>query len=68
MPEYQVDPYRLLDDDLKDVYSYINNVSIFFIPVPKENRNFTRNRKKSSGRIVVDFRGLNEPTIFKIFN
>lgn len=27
MPEYQVDPYRLLEDDLKDVYSYIKTVS-----------------------------------------
>ncbi|XP_019767846.1 all trans-polyprenyl-diphosphate synthase PDSS1 [Dendroctonus ponderosae] len=26
MPEYQVDPYRLLEDDLKDVYSYIKTV------------------------------------------
>ncbi|CAH1128690.1 unnamed protein product [Ceutorhynchus assimilis] len=25
MPDYQVDPYRLLEDDLKDVYSYIKN-------------------------------------------
>lgn len=25
MPEYQIDPYRLLEDDLKDVYSYIRN-------------------------------------------
>ncbi|XP_066149723.1 all trans-polyprenyl-diphosphate synthase PDSS1 [Euwallacea fornicatus] len=25
MPEYQVDPYRLLEDDLKDVYNYIRN-------------------------------------------
>lgn len=23
LPEYQVDPYRLLDDDLKDVYDYV---------------------------------------------
>lgn len=27
LPEYQVDPYQLLDDDLKDVYSYIKQVS-----------------------------------------
>ncbi|XP_030749964.1 decaprenyl-diphosphate synthase subunit 1 isoform X2 [Sitophilus oryzae] len=25
MPEYQVDPYRLLEDDLKDVYTYVRN-------------------------------------------
>ncbi|XP_060525926.1 all trans-polyprenyl-diphosphate synthase PDSS1 [Cylas formicarius] len=25
VPEYQVDPYRLLEDDLKDVYTYIRN-------------------------------------------
>lgn len=29
LPEYQVDPYALLEDDLRDVYGYIRNVSIF---------------------------------------
>jgi hypothetical protein len=27
LPEYQVDPYHLLEDDLKDVYVYIRDVS-----------------------------------------
>lgn len=27
LPEYDVDPYQLLEDDLKDVYSYIKQVS-----------------------------------------
>lgn len=26
LPEYQVDPYQLLEDELKDVYSYIKQV------------------------------------------
>lgn len=26
LPEYQVDPYHLLEDDLKDVYTYIKQV------------------------------------------
>lgn len=27
LPEYEVDPYQLLEDDLKDVYSYIKQVN-----------------------------------------
>jgi decaprenyl-diphosphate synthase subunit 1 len=27
LPDYQVDPYRLLEDDLKDVYDDIREVS-----------------------------------------
>lgn len=27
LPDYQIDPYIILDDDLKDVYDYIRNVS-----------------------------------------
>lgn len=26
LPDYEVDPYQLLEDDLKDVYSYIKQV------------------------------------------
>lgn len=26
LPEYQVDPYHLLEDDLKDIYVYIRDV------------------------------------------
>ena len=27
LPEYQVDPYRMLEDDLKDVYTDVREVS-----------------------------------------
>lgn len=27
LPDYQIDPYVILEDDLKDVYDYIRNVS-----------------------------------------
>lgn len=29
LPEYQIDPYHLLEDDLKDVYTYIRQVCFF---------------------------------------
>lgn len=29
LPEYDVDPYQLLEDDLKDVCSYIKQVNYF---------------------------------------
>lgn len=28
LPDYQIDPYAILEDDLKDVYDYIRNVSL----------------------------------------
>lgn len=28
LPYYDVDPYQLLEDDLKDVYSYIKQVGL----------------------------------------
>lgn len=30
LPEYQIDPYHLLEDDLKDVYTYIRQVGLAF--------------------------------------
>lgn len=30
LPDYDVDPYQLLEDDLKDVYSYIKQVGCLY--------------------------------------
>lgn len=42
LPEVHIDPYRLLEDDLKDVYDDIRQVNIFFICFLETNIFFFR--------------------------